>query len=369
MKRCGIGLSLLLAACGLPGVALPPDLATQQPRVEAATPAAGAVVDPPAEIRVRFSQPVDPDSVHAESFAVVTDVASGTNPAGIVEAWRDGAVPPVPGTYAVTADGLEARLTPAGAIRSGEAGAACAVIVTTVVRSVAGIPLSQTPGEGAMPFVSLFTVRGEAASAVDGTTVAPPEIGMDPGTNGTTDGNTATVPQRIVPAELMINEVYYDAVGPDTNGVLFVELRGTPEADVGGYRCHFVNGDGGILLESMTIPAGVAIPADGLLVIGDGMTGNLQVTQVAEADLVDNFDPQNGPDAVQLVDPDGKIVDAVGYGNPLTLYGENGLPLYEIAPGPDAPAGQSISRLPGAPDTDNNAVDFIVLETPTPGKE
>lgn len=368
MKYLVALVSLGLAACGVDRPSLPPSLLDRQPMVVAMTPTPGSTLDEIGEVVLRFSHPLDPSSVRVETIALVRGIDGDLADDEIVDGWEDRHYPQVVGAIELSSEGEGVRLIPTSALRP----EGYAVIVSPAVRSVEGVPLSQTRGSGTTPFVGRFTLR-EVVTAPAIPVVGSPAIASDGGnmddSSTASDAShvTASPPQHIIPDEVLINELYYDASGPDTNGVLFVELRGTPGADIGGYRLHCVNGEGGVITESITLPDSAVVPDDGLLVIADGMTGNLQTTQVAEADLVDNFDPQNGPESVQLVDPTGKLIDLIGYGAPLPVYGENGLPMYEGTPGPDAPAGQSVSRLAGAADTDNNASDFVMNTVPSPG--
>ncbi len=57
------------------------------------------------------------------------------------------------------------------------------------------------------------------------------------------------------------------------------------------------------------------------------------------------------------------ILDAVGYG----VFGVGEIFAGEGTAAPDAPAGSSLARRFANVDTDDNAVDFIVLSGPTPG--
>lgn len=166
---------------------------------------------------------------------------------------------------------------------------------------------------------------------------------------------------------VVINEILYDLPGDDTNGDLFVELRGTPGGDLGGYKLSFLNGDDGKEIEHVTIPNGLLVPENGLFVVADGITGDLQHTHVMNADYLDNFDPQNGPDSVQLVGADGKLVDALSYGVPKLTNSVAGLAMLEGEAAPDAPLGKSISRLMDAEDTNSNSGDFVVNDVPSPG--
>lgn len=167
--------------------------------------------------------------------------------------------------------------------------------------------------------------------------------------------------------EVVINELYYDAPGSDTDGVLFVELFGTPEMVLGGYQIVFINGDGGAITDLIELPAESRMGADGFFVIADGRTDMLDTTVVAGSDLIDNFDPQNGPDGVQLLDAAGRLLDSLVYGEGAVAVAENGFPLGEGSFAPDVAGGHSLSRHPAGWDSDDNAVDFVENTLPSPG--
>jgi hypothetical protein len=63
---------------------------------------------------------------------------------------------------------------------------------------------------------------------------------------------------------------------------------------------------------------------------------------------------------VALLDGSGNTVDSVGYGTAANAYVEG-----SAAPAP--PSGQSIARQPNGHDGNNNASDFSVAATPSPG--
>jgi len=155
----------------------------------------------------------------------------------------------------------------------------------------------------------------------------------------------------------VISEVFYDAVGSD-DGRSFVELYGAPGTPLDGMRIEGVNGTGGALGPVLTLSG--AIPADGFLVVADDLAGG--PTLVANADLVLSFDFQNGPDSIVLRSGD-LALDAVGYG----AFAAGDVFAGEGSPAPDAPADASVARTFADVDTDDNAADFAVLATPTPG--
>jgi hypothetical protein len=155
----------------------------------------------------------------------------------------------------------------------------------------------------------------------------------------------------------LISEVFYDAVGSD-DGLGFVELYGAPGTVLDGMRIEGVNGSGGAIGPVLALSG--AIPADGFFVVADDLAGG--PTLVPGADLVLNFDFQNGPDSIVLR-LDVAILDAVGYG----VFAPEEVFAGEGSPAPDAPAGSSLARIFADLDTGDNAADFISLATPTPG--
>ena len=155
----------------------------------------------------------------------------------------------------------------------------------------------------------------------------------------------------------IISELFYDAVGSD-NGHSFVELYGAPGASLEGFTLEGVNGANGSLGPIVAL-SGV-IPGDGLFVVADDLGDGS--TLVPGADLLRNFDFQNGPDSV-LLRFEGSVVDAVGYGAfaPEEVFAGEGLPAL------DAPAGSSLARYFADFDSDDNQSDFAVQGAPTPG--
>ena len=156
----------------------------------------------------------------------------------------------------------------------------------------------------------------------------------------------------------LISEVLYDAVGTDNGGV-FLELSGPPGLALTGFRLVGINGANGALGPVALL--GGFIPEDGLFVVADS-TGD-GFTAFPEADWIANVDFQNGPDSIQLLDGE-RLVDAVGYG----AFTEADFFAGEGTPAPDASPGQSLARVFADVDSNDNALDFEVLATPTPGE-
>jgi hypothetical protein len=164
----------------------------------------------------------------------------------------------------------------------------------------------------------------------------------------------AALPAAALP---LLSEVLYDAVGSD-DGLGFVELYGTPGTPLDGLFVEVVNGsDGGVVA---TLALTGTIPDDGLFVVADQLSDG--TTAVPGADLLLNFDIQNGPDSVTLTDG-VEVLDALGFGD----FGPGEVFAGEGAPAPDVPAGSSLARRFANVDSDDNASDFVELAVPTPG--
>ena len=158
-------------------------------------------------------------------------------------------------------------------------------------------------------------------------------------------------------ASPVISELLYDAVGSD-DGSVFVELYGAPGESLGGLSLAGINGANGEVTVSISL-SGV-FPDDGIFVLADQTAEGL--TFVEHADALANFDFQNGPDAVWLLQGE-TLLDAVAYGDLDSAYAY----LAEGEPALDGAAGASLSRRYANVDTGSNALDFELLESATPG--
>ncbi len=155
----------------------------------------------------------------------------------------------------------------------------------------------------------------------------------------------------------LISEVFYDAVGSD-DGVSFVELYGVPGSSLEGLVVEGINGANGA--PGPTLSLSGAIPADGFFVLADALADGS--TLVPDADLLANFDFQNGPDSIVLRQG-SSVLDAVGYG----VFAAGEVFAGEGSPAEDGAIGTSLARVFADLDSDDNALDFSVLATPTPG--
>ena len=153
----------------------------------------------------------------------------------------------------------------------------------------------------------------------------------------------------------IIQELFYDAVGPDSSEA-FTEIFGPAGMALDGWSLVGINGGTGLPYRTLDL-TGATIPADGLLVVA---TSSAEPGLAAVRDFIANVDWQNGPDAVQLVDPFMSIIDAIQYGDAGINNAGLGFPAL------DPPAGSSLSRDLFGTQTFDNASDFIV-GVPSPG--
>ncbi len=367
MNRCAFVFILLtMAGCGSPDLISMQSVAAKQPKVMSVTPAYKSLVTKDSSVNVKFSIAIDPDSINKYSFLVIKDFQD-IAPTQVKKDLDAGKLSGVEGDYNVDDSMLGASFKP---LQPFEAGSSYAVIVSTDVYTPDNFPFNQTPGSDATPFISTFQVMDEqTAQAISASDASGSDASAsDPASLDTGADDTGTTPtQQPAVHKVVINEIYYDAVGSDTNGDLFVELKGAAGDSVAGYKLVFVNGDDGKITATINLPSGAKIPANGLYVVADAIDGNTKVTHIPNANFIYDFDPQNGPDAVQLIDSKGSLADAVCYGQVKATAAENKFIMCEGSFGPDAPSGQSISRLVDADDTDDNANDFVINTVPTPG--
>ncbi len=172
---------------------------------------------------------------------------------------------------------------------------------------------------------------------------------------------------------ILINEVFYDALGadvaPNGDSANFIELRGPAGLSLAGYAVRLINGNGGLPYGEFTLPAGALLDGRGFAVVTmtqpdrifDFLGTNVYPIMTAYASGQDAL--QNGPDSVQLITPQGAIADGLAYGT----FGTNEVAAGRGTPAPGVYRGRTLGRLPGRADTQDNAADFVSL-FPTPGQ-
>jgi hypothetical protein len=180
---------------------------------------------------------------------------------------------------------------------------------------------------------------------------------------------------------VVINEIFYDAVGSDVRSgssgaasPTFIELKGTPGVNISGFSVELVNGSNGQVYNTFVLGSSATLDGNGFAVLAMGIADSylsyaapsytnvyyLLREYASGADAL-----QNGQDNVVLKDASSTQVDAVGYGN------FSATPQHFSGEGSAIPAtisGRSLGRIPGASDTDDNSADFVSFY-PTPGLE
>jgi hypothetical protein len=346
----------LLASCGFsPGFGYEP-ISLRQPHVTAIIPGDGASVSSDEKVSVEFSEPIEPQTVGQGSIAVVENTAGDS--ADVAAAVADGSAAGISGEYIIGDGQTRVVFRPDELLQPG---GSYSIVITPRLMSSEKVPFCQDPSVPTVPFVSSFTVEADGGGEGGGEQGGG---GSGTGSGGAGTGGTQSADENR-PVSIVINEVFYDAVGVDTNGDVFIELAGTPNGDISAYKLYLVNGDDGVIKDTITMPVGSKMQADGLFVIADSKTGSPGVTNVSSADMIENFDPQNGPDCVQLVDEAGGLIDAVAYGDIAAAVAENGLECVEGEPAATVPSGSSLSRKSGV-DANNNFLDFSALNPPSP---
>jgi hypothetical protein len=160
-------------------------------------------------------------------------------------------------------------------------------------------------------------------------------------------------------AQIRVNEVMTGSTGAASNE--FVELfnAGSSAADVGGFKVAYRSSAGTSDITLVTIPAGTSIPAGGFYLLGgSGYLGSHAADQSFSASIAST----GGGIAVR--DTTGGILDSVGYGDTTNAFVEAHA---TTAPPTTTAPGSSSGRIPDGHDTNDNAADFSVSATPSPG--
>ena len=343
---------LFLTSCGIPNMDIPEmNLSLRQPRVLDFEPQPGLVNEIP-NIKLTFSETILESSLSKQSVCI-NGFEEEPDPQDLTDDIQENEILCINGTYNIDPENNEISFQPTTTFGKGQYG----ILITDKLLSNEGFPFNQNPGQSFSPFWSTFTVDFEQNDSTD-------QANNSDNVNNENNSDEPDLPIIPPPEVLMINEILYDVTGSDTDGDLFIELYGSANGNISNYKIELINGDNGAIYDSITIPENTTIPEDELFIIADKMTGG-SASRILGADLIDNFDPQNGADSVQLVDGEGHLVDVLGYGELQAATAENNLQTYETLPAIDVSSDQSLSRINGL-DTNDNSIDFQPQE-PTPG--
>lgn len=338
-----ISLLLLFTACAPQAASFNP-LLQSQPYVLSISPEPYHILDKLEEVSVTFSHPVDPKTVSDKTVYVTPGEVDKKDV-------KNEEILKVSGNIETSSDAQTLTWQPQENIAPGD----YSLVITTDVQANNHISFNQNPGQDPEPFVAVFHVGLESAGQYSSSS------------DSTSPTSPSTSPTLHRPTFLVINEVIYDASGSDTDGNEFIELYGTPESDLDQYQIMIVNGSDGSIIDTLTLPSGSKMRESGIFLIADAKTNDSKHSNIPNPDFIDNFDPQNGPDSIQLLDSQGHLLDAITYGEGALTLGHNGLPTGEGSPASDVSNGHSLSRMNGI-NTDSNVDDFVDLANPTPGE-
>ena len=371
-RLCFVALFNLAACAQVPASPLP--LSEQSPQLLYTIPDTSQKISVTPQIALIFSKPIDPGTINDTSILFLSgsiDINSYNKSSDLYKAIDKGSLPVVSLNFTLKEGGQVLLISPDEELSPENT---YTLMVTPRVLSPDRVPINQNTESGMTPVLSFYQTGKKSfvqEANPAGALPASPRSGSPSMPNVPTAIQPST-PAPALPAPslgtVVLNEIYYDAVGSDTDGVLFVELYGTPGKLIEGDKINFVNGSDGNIDDSITLPSGAKIRSDGFFLIADAKTSSPTSSNITGADLIDNFDPQNGPDAVQLLDAAGKLLDAVSYGVGGVALAQNGLAIVEGSPAPDVINGHSIERKTPGLDTNDNLNDFVDRETPTPGK-
>ena len=160
-------------------------------------------------------------------------------------------------------------------------------------------------------------------------------------------------------ATLHVNELMTASTGAASNEFVEIANTGTTAADISGFKLAYRSAAGTSDVTLATVPTGTTLAAGGFYLLGgSGYAGTRAPDQSFSAAIA----ATGG--GVALRDAGGAIVDSVGYGDAVNAFVESHP---ASAPPATAAPGSSTVRLPDGHDTNDNAADFSVSASPTPG--
>lgn len=381
LLQASIILFVFLSGCADLSAKRFDSLMNSAPYVVSVSPKAGQALGQNDKVVIEFSQAILPGSISLSSLAITKMEGDGAEAGSVqnsevVKSVVAGKTQGIDGNYDFNADGRMVQFVPKEKLEA----ASYLIVATNKITSTDLLPLKGFDKD-VEAFVSEFYVAGGGSASPD---VSIDENG-DAGTNADADFNpssreddataqgedsgTQSDDQSNVirwPESVLINEVFYDITGDDTNGKVFIELLADGETALDSYKILLINGGDGKVYDTIELPQNSKVPEDGIFLIADAKTGESGVTSVTNADFIANFDPQNGPDCIVVVNEKSEPLDALGYGTPIKEVAETGFACFEGIAAPKAGTNASLTRSNGQ-DTNDNQTDFSINFTPTPG--
>ena len=158
---------------------------------------------------------------------------------------------------------------------------------------------------------------------------------------------------------LRVNELMTGSTGAAANEFVEIVNTGTAAADISGFRLAYRSSAGTSDVTLATVPTGTTLAAGGFYLFGGSAYAG---TKAPDQSFSTAIAATGG--GVALRDSAGAILDSVGYGDAVNAFVEGHT---ASAPPATAAPGSSAVRLPDGHDTNDNAADFSVSASPTPG--
>ena len=159
-------------------------------------------------------------------------------------------------------------------------------------------------------------------------------------------------------AELTVNELMTGVTGAATDEFVEIVNSGTAAADLSGWKLVYRSAAGTSDVVLATIPDGTMLAAGAFYLFG----GAGYVSGPAADQSYSTSIAATGG-GVGLRDSAGILVDSAGWGTATNVLVEG---TATAAPDTSAAPGTSTGRNPDGDDTNDNAADFVIDETPTP---
>jgi hypothetical protein len=200
---------------------------------------------------------------------------------------------------------------------------------------------------------------GNDAGLVDaGHDAGEPDAGNDAGEPDA--GHDAAAPDAgsdagCTPAAVVVNEV--QTTGASSAEDEWVELfnPSSCEVDISSWTLKYLAAAGTTKETLWTAPTGTKLGALGYgVIVGTAYEGSAAPI----GDLSNGLAEAGG--GVAIYDASGTLLDSVGYGTATNAFVQG-------SAAPEALGGQSIARIPNGVNTHDDAADFSIATTPTPG--
>lgn len=365
LKRLTL-LSFGLISCAeVPERPLP--LSEQAPQVLYVVPGVTEKISTKPKWAVVFSKPVDEKTLTADSILLTRGTAD--------PALKNRSELPL--KFSVREKGVLAIISPLSPTEELSPQETYTLLVTPKVLSTDRIPLNQNPAGGVTSFTAVYKTGAkgivqefdeifepETRPAETPPPPAPPTKPAPP----PPEAPKTKMPETTPVGKVVLNEIFLTPAVKEDDGVIFLELFGTPGLVIGGYRINMVKGSDGKIADTVVLPKEARLGPNGFFVIADATKGTLLTSKVPKADLVDNLRPAAGGGSVQILDATGKLVDVVGYGKDLKTTAENKLATFEAKPAAAVAKGHSLERKTPGLDSNDNSQDWVDRKIPTPGR-